>query len=704
MKLKTIALAVFLAANGAAHAAPSMQTCAPMEVTHNGNSGLSYSLQCDAGGWSLKYTGAVPAGTDSVLARYRVQVSHPDGAAFSQNRSVRLPAPNLLGQALVREAVVLDNGDLALRDCEEFNCTLYRPLGNADKVAKATITVTPEIKRLSAEAARLNAELAKRQAELDAQNTRVATLQAEVSQLTSKLGGTEQTLATAKAALDTAKEQYTADIDGLMKSSKVEVAQAAAAAGAQSSAQIAQLNAQLATVSGALDAARRELAECSAAHGVAEQAKAKADAEVKARTEQVADLQRALKATEAELNRVLDSVDAKVADLNGKQAQATQAQSADVAAMRLKLDAATREVETLLTKVAGLEQSLADANARLKTAQASQVEHAGVLSTAAESQERLRAVLEISLADAQITIAELTTARASQVGALQASLAEANEKLAAAQVQLAENAVKPAPFASSESDLATATTRIDALTTKIASLEQALSTATEELADAQRVQAAKDQAYADLSSAYDNNLAQLSARHTAAVAARTDVESSDKLAKTVAERDAALADVAELTAQLAAIGPQVDKLEADRQSALKGAQQVANEMLDALDMMEKLQAEKAEADKALESTTNRLMEMSAKLEAANLARGLAMQAATTAHADADAQNLKNQELAKRLAQSESDVHAVVAQRDKLATENADQAREIAALRKQLAEQAGSSSPQVGFQDATNLTK
>jgi chromosome segregation ATPase len=710
MKLKTIALAVFLAANGAAYAAPTMQTCAPMEVTHNGNSGLSYSLQCDAGGWSLKYTGAVPAGTESVLARYRVQVSNPDGTTFSHSRSVRLPAPSLLGQALVREAVALDNGDLALRDCEEFSCTLYRPLGNAEKLAKSTITVTPEIKRLTAEAARLNAELAQRQGELNAQNVRMATLQAEVATLSAKLGGTEQTLVSAKAALDSAKEQYTADIDGLLKSSKVEMAKAAAAAGAQTSAQVAQLNAQLASVSAALDAARKELAECAAAHGVAEQAKAKADAEVKARADQVAELQRSLKAAEAELNRVLDSVDSKVADLNGKHAQANVAQSAEVASMRLKLDAATREVEGLLTKVAGLERSLSDANAQLKVAQAAQVEHTGVLSTAAESQERLRAVLEMSLAEAQITIAELTTARASQVGALQASLADANEKLAAAQAQLATHVVDTAaPAALSQSDLATATARIDALTTKVAALEQELSTAAAELAEAHRIQAAKDEAYEDLSSAYENNLGQLAASHTAAAAARTgtvgNVDAAllgEKLSTTVAERDAALAEVAQLTARLAAIGPQVDKLEAARQGTMKDAQKVATEMLKALDMIQDLQAAKAEADKALEATTARLMEMSTKLEAATLARNLAMQAATTAHADADAQNLKNQTLAKQLAQAGSEVTAVTAQRDQLAAENAGQALEIAALRKQLAELKGNSSAQVKPQSPVRL--
>ena len=762
MKLKTIALAALLAANGAAFAAPSLQTCTPMEVTHNGNSGLSYSLSCAAGGWSLKYTGSVPAGTDSVLARYRVLVNNPDGTSFTHNRSVRLPSPSLLGQALIREAVLLDNGGLALRDCEEFNCTLYRPVGAAaplasDKVVKATITVTPEIKRLTDEASRLNAELVKRQGELAAQNQKVAALQREVSTLTSKLGGTELTLSNAKAALESAKEQYTADIDGLLKSTKAESAGAAAAASAQSAAQIAKLNEQLASLGGALDTSRKELADCAAAHGRAEEAKAKADAEVAARTQQVTELQAALKSADAELKRVLDGVDAKMADLSGKQNQTAAAQSAEVAALRLKLDAATAEVETLLAKVVGLENTLDSANQQLKNAQATQAQHATVLTDAADNQERQRAVLEIALAEAQIKIAELTTARSAQVGELQSALADANQKLKAAQAQLTDVATRPAPAEDAQAQLAAAKAHIEELATKVSSLETALAWANQDIDEAKRVAGAHEAAYADLSAAYENNLQQLAAKHTAA-GGETAAPKSETLAKAVAERDAALADVAKLTADLAAIGPQVDKLQAERLATMKDAESVAKQMLEALDMVQELQAAKAEADKTIESSTAKLMEMATKVEAANLARGLAMQAATTANADADAQNLKNKDLAQRLAQSGKRLQTAQAERDALAAQlesataelataaqargtdtddvvslraavraleaekkeltaaaagqaqrieslevaNADQAREIAALRKQLSETRNAPSASPGASEYVQL--
>jgi len=641
MKLKTIALAALLAANGA-HAAPTTQTCSPMEVAHNGGSGLSYSLACEAGTWSLQYTGSVPAGTESVLARYRVQVRNPDGSQFTQNRSVRVPSPSMLGQALIREAVMLDNGDLALRDCPDFGCTLYRPLGSAEKLAKATITVTPEIKRLSEEASRLTAELAKRQSELDAQNGKVASLQRDVAGLTAKLDGAQQSLSDAKTALASAKEQYTADISGLLTSTKADVDKAAAAAGAKSSAQIADLTAQLATVSGALDAARKDLTKCMAEHTAADAAKAKADAEVAARGKKVGELQAALATAEAHLKSVLDGADAKLADLNSKQSKASAAQSAEVAAARLKLDAANRQVEGLLTKVAGLERALTDANKQLQTAKTAQTAHQASLSTAASNQDKQRVTLEAALATAQRTIADLTAARASQVGELQASLATANTKLAAAQDQLTalaspstqSTSADIAELESARTQLKAATARADELTQKVAGLEKALVKA---------------------------NTGALTATSADSLAL------GRQLAEVTAQRDAAVADGRKFMADLDANAKKINQLTAERQAALLGAQQVAKDMLEALDKFQDLQEAKDESDKALAATTNKLMDLSAKLQAANMTRDLAMQAAGAANADADTQNLKNQELAKRLARAEEQLAALRAERDALGT-------------------------------------
>lgn len=169
MKFKQIILALALAAlAGGAAAAPSLQTCAPMEVTHAGDSGLTYLLACEAGAWHLHYAGTVPAGDDIVNAQYRLTVAGPGGTSFVQNRTVRLPSPAKLGQMLMREAVLLDSGDLALRDCKELGCTQYRPLTSGTELAKASVTLTPEAKRLRDEQLRLTQEADRLRAEVAA--------------------------------------------------------------------------------------------------------------------------------------------------------------------------------------------------------------------------------------------------------------------------------------------------------------------------------------------------------------------------------------------------------------------------------------------------------------------------------------------------------------------------------------------------------
>lgn len=160
MKLKHSMLALALAAGlSSAWAAPTLQTCAPLEVNHNGGAGLSYVLSCEAGDWRLHYSGSIPAGDETVNAQYRLNVAGPGGASFVQNRVVRLPAPSRLGQMLSREAVLLDSGDLALRDCKEIGCSQYRPLNSPSNVASTSVTLTSEAKRLQDDQRRLTLEI-----------------------------------------------------------------------------------------------------------------------------------------------------------------------------------------------------------------------------------------------------------------------------------------------------------------------------------------------------------------------------------------------------------------------------------------------------------------------------------------------------------------------------------------------------------------
>lgn len=206
MKSKIVALSLALAGlSGIATAAPVLQTCAAMEVTHNSNIGLSYSLSCAAGDWRLKYTGSIPSGNEPVAAQYRLDVARPDGTSFTMNRTVNTPAPAHLGRMLVREAVLLDSGELALRDCKEFACTLYRPVGFKGNLAKSTITVTPEVKRLTDERAELAEALKKRTEELK-QQTLLVELQLQ------NVGSLERQLADAQAQLKKATADYEATL------------------------------------------------------------------------------------------------------------------------------------------------------------------------------------------------------------------------------------------------------------------------------------------------------------------------------------------------------------------------------------------------------------------------------------------------------------------------------------------------------------
>lgn len=188
---KTILATLLASVMGGAHATPALQTCSPLEVTHTSGAGLSYSLSCTAGDWRLQYAGSIPGGTDPVNAPYHLTIAGPDGASFVQNRIVRLPAPAKLGQLLAREAVLLDNGDIALRDCKELGCTQYRPLARASAPVKAAVLVQPEVKRMQDEKTVLQQEVAQLR-----QNSDKARKQADtaLAELTAKYNALEAKL------------------------------------------------------------------------------------------------------------------------------------------------------------------------------------------------------------------------------------------------------------------------------------------------------------------------------------------------------------------------------------------------------------------------------------------------------------------------------------------------------------------------------
>lgn len=147
IKLVLLALSAGLVM-GTAEAAPVLQSCAPMEILHSGDAGLSFELSCKAADWVLTYQGSVPAGMGSSTVQYRVALAGKDGAKFALNRSVQLASSALLGQALAREAVSLDTGEVAFKDCREFTCATYKPMPSQSGMSRASVVVPPEVLQL----------------------------------------------------------------------------------------------------------------------------------------------------------------------------------------------------------------------------------------------------------------------------------------------------------------------------------------------------------------------------------------------------------------------------------------------------------------------------------------------------------------------------------------------------------------------------
>lgn len=256
---KTILAALLSATAAGAFAAPALQTCSPLEVTHSGGAGLSYSLACVAGEWRLQYVGAVPAGDEPVNAPYRLAATGPDGASFTLTRTVRLPAPAKLGQMLMREAVLLDSGDLALRDCKELGCTQYRPISSANSLAKASVTLTPETQRLLDERKGLQQEVTRlQQALTEAKLQHERAMEAAVADERKKTAQALAAVQTAHAEQETLLRAQTKE-EMLVAERKLDGEKAGVLKkAAELEAEIARLTAAMANLTQVRDAARKD--------------------------------------------------------------------------------------------------------------------------------------------------------------------------------------------------------------------------------------------------------------------------------------------------------------------------------------------------------------------------------------------------------------------------------------------------------------
>lgn len=206
MKLTLNALAVLCAlVSLGAHAAPAYQSCGSMNVAHSGSQGVGYSLACRAGDWQFDYTGSLPAGQGPLEVQYSLRARSSGGADITLRRTLPLPAASYLAQGLMREAVLLDSGAVALRDCPAFGCTLYRPMDGVAGLSKAAVAVTSEIRKLQAEVERLSAELSAKQA-------RILEVEAQVEALKQSLSATEAAIAAQSAKAGRLVEESSAEL------------------------------------------------------------------------------------------------------------------------------------------------------------------------------------------------------------------------------------------------------------------------------------------------------------------------------------------------------------------------------------------------------------------------------------------------------------------------------------------------------------
>lgn len=541
MKLRVLSFAALLMVSGLASAAPQLQTCEPMEVTHSGGAGIGYSLSCEAGPWRLNYKGSVPAGSASVLAQYRVTVTHPDGTNLVQARTTRLAEPSQLGQSLLREAVLLDNGNLAMRDCQDIGCTLYRPLGGDAKLAKATITVTPEMARLLADRKQLTEQV-------DQQAAVIAGLQAREAALSSELQATQQNLDSARtehsAKLLTLREEQAADLSGLESSyaSKLAAQRAedtAGAAGAQKTiddltAQVQALSADLAQTRDSLskasaataagqaeladahtarqdlqaqlvDAVARsekqagELATATAAGGERERALIQAQAEIEQAKGNISALTRALAESDTALVdmteqrnaalvniktigentlEVLDRYDALKSDYDSSQTNLQAAQK-DAADLYAKLEAAklTQDLSTQAASVAHMEVDSLNLQVQGLTAELAKAIE--VLAAAKKETQAYQAEAE-GLRSEHASLEMRLEAAKQREAALEAQLKEASDSVLQVRAQVTE------AFNDSGATVQTMATQVDACRAAVTALE----TTNQQLFD--EVQAARE--------------------------------------------------------------------------------------------------------------------------------------------------------------------------------------------------------------------
>lgn len=293
----------------------------------------------------MNYKGSIPAGKGAETLQYRLAVTGSDGTNLQVSRSAYLADPSLLGQLLAREAVQLENGGLALRNCPDLGCTLYAPLGGDGKLTKASITVTPEVMRLREERQQLEAQAEQQAAQIGILTSRSKTLAEDLEASRTLLNFAQQRQAELEAQL----EKQRADLQNPTPAKQGAVTEPLAGKSTASDNPTAKLQADLSKV-------QEHVRALSGALSATEAALLESDAELAKMTAQRNDIAKKAKDLSETTLSLIDEVDA----MKDQVQQALSSKSAaekDAAEMFTKLEAAklTQELSTQAAKVAHME-------------------------------------------------------------------------------------------------------------------------------------------------------------------------------------------------------------------------------------------------------------------------------------------------------------------------------------------------------------
>lgn len=124
--------------------ASETQQCANPNLNHR-EYGVTFTVDCKAAGYNLRYTGELPKGLGPNILRYDLAVAKSGLILKELSGKTYLEAPIQLGLAITHEAIVLGDGTLKLKSCTQPGCEVFKKIAleQAAPVEQSTGTIKP---------------------------------------------------------------------------------------------------------------------------------------------------------------------------------------------------------------------------------------------------------------------------------------------------------------------------------------------------------------------------------------------------------------------------------------------------------------------------------------------------------------------------------------------------------------------------------